>query len=61
MNLKIKASSQFKKDIKRLIRRKENMALLEEAINILQIEGKLPPRYQDHQLSGEWKIVENST
>jgi mRNA interferase YafQ len=47
--------TQFKRDVKLAVKRGKDMAKLRDLL-LLLVEGKpLPPRYQDHPLSGEWK------
>ena len=48
--------TQFKRDVKLAVKRGKDMAKLRELL-LLLVEGKpLPLRYQDHPLSGEWKL-----
>jgi mRNA interferase YafQ len=49
------SGSRFKRDVKRMESRGNDPAKLREAIRLLLEEGLLPPRYQDHPLSGDWK------
>ena len=53
--LSLEYQNQFKKDIKNLIKRKWNMSLLQEVVEMLQIGEPLPEQYMDHALSGNWK------
>ncbi len=53
--LTIKYSSSFKKDVKLLIKRGWNINFMEEVIYTLRNKIKLPERYRDHQLAGEFK------
>ena len=47
--------AQFKRDVKLTVKRGRDMAKLRQLLLRLA-EGKpLPPRYQDHPLSGIWK------
>ena len=47
--------TQFKHDVKLAVKRGKDMGKLRDLL-LLLVEGKrLPPRYQDHPLSGEWK------
>ena len=48
----IKYTSSFKKDFKRISRRNYNLDLLKNTIDILSKQGKLPPKYKPHKLSG---------
>jgi mRNA interferase YafQ len=52
--------TQFKRDFKLAKKRGKDMAKLRELL-LLLVEGKpLPPRYQDHPLSGNWKHYRDS-
>lgn len=53
--LKIKQTSQFKKDLKKAIKQNYDLTLLSEVIDTLAAEKPLPPRHRDHQLSGKFK------
>ncbi len=47
--------SRFKKEVERMERRGKDLSKLREVIQLL-LEGQaLPPRLNDHPLSGEWK------
>ena len=50
----IKYTSQFKKDYKQARKRGMDMNLLKEVIRMLQNEEKLPNKYRDHGLAGEY-------
>lgn len=53
--LTIKYQAAFKRDYKRIKKRRYDMSLLEKVIGILA-EGKpLPSQYKDHGLSGDYK------
>lgn len=52
MKYKIIATKRFQKDVKRCIRRNLPMERLKEAICLLETNGKLPPKYKPHKLSG---------
>lgn len=52
--LNLNATSQFKKDRRRCIKRGYNMALLETVVDTLLIPAPLPPVNRDHELSGNW-------
>jgi mRNA interferase YafQ len=47
--------AQFRRDVKLAERRGKRMSKLRELVLLLIEGGPLPPRYKDHQLSGEWK------
>jgi mRNA interferase YafQ len=49
----IKFTGEFKRQMKMCERRGYDMQLLREAIRILATEGKLPEKYQPHQLHGD--------
>ena len=53
--LKIKQTSQFKKDLKKAIKQNCDLTLLSEVIDTLAADKPLPPRHHDHQLSGKFK------
>jgi len=52
--LKIITTNQFKKDLKRLVKRSKNLDKLESVVNILQGEMNLDQRHHNHPLSGDW-------
>lgn len=52
--LKLNASSQFKRDRKRCIKRGYDMSLLEAVVNVLLVPVALPPERKDHPLTGNW-------
>ena len=53
--LKIKQTSQFKKDLKAAIRQKCDLNLLEQVIDQLANQKPLAEKHHDHALSGELK------
>lgn len=53
--LEIVRSTQFKKDLKKIIKQGKDLDLLEEIVNKLQNSEKLPPNNCDHLLSGDWR------
>ncbi len=55
MSLKIRQSSRFKRDIKRIRKRRLDMARLEFVIRTLVNEDALEAKYRDHILSGNWQ------
>lgn len=55
MNLKVIWTSKFKKDYKIAIKRNLNIELLDDVIRLLASGKQLPPEYNDHSLSGNWK------
>ena len=48
-------TSKFKKDYKTMIKRNLDINLLDDVIRILVRSDALPPQYNDHSLSGDWK------
>lgn len=52
--LKIKYHSQFKKDYKKIIKRQYDITKLENTINLLISGEKLPAKYKDHALTGNY-------
>ena len=48
-------TSKFKKDYKTIIKRNLDINLLDDIIRILARGDELPPQYNDHSLSGNWK------
>lgn len=50
--LEINATSKFKKDRKRCIKRGYDMDLLNKVVNTLCIPAPLPPTNKDHELAG---------
>ncbi|HUZ12312.1 MAG TPA: type II toxin-antitoxin system YafQ family toxin [Caulobacteraceae bacterium] len=47
-------SGRFKKDVKRLEKRKKDMRKLAAALNLLMEQKPLPDAYDDHPLKGAW-------
>ncbi len=52
--LKLNTSTKFKKDYKLCQKRGLNLALLQDAVNILRIPSPLLPKNKDHNLSGNY-------
>ena len=52
--LELKQTSQFKKDLRRMVKRGANMELLDEVIMMLRERKTLPAKYEDHPLTGNW-------
>lgn len=48
-------SSQFKRDVKRVQKRGNDMAKLRTLLDLLIEQAPLPDAYQDHPLRGKWK------
>ena len=55
MKYQIEISTRFKRDYKLAKKRGYNMDLLKEVIDILASGKKLPQKYLDHPLAGEYK------
>ena len=53
--LKIKQTSQFKKDLKAAIRQHCDLARLKQVIDTLAREEPLPPIHHDHTLAGKYR------
>ena len=54
MKYSVKATSQFKRDYKRAMKRGLNMELLDRIITALAMGEALPEKNRDHALSGQW-------
>ena len=54
MTLEIRRSTQFKKDLKKVIKQRKNLELLENIIQALQKLIPLKQKHRDHLLVGEW-------
>ncbi|MBF0227944.1 MAG: type II toxin-antitoxin system YafQ family toxin [Desulfobacterales bacterium] len=55
MKLKVRRTSQFKRDIKKLIRGGKDIEKLLDVIEMLAEGQVLPIKYKDHPLRGEYK------
>lgn len=53
--LELKVTNQFRKDYKKVKKRGYDVNLLENVIQILLEEKKLPVRYREHELTGNYK------
>lgn len=53
--LKVRYSSQFKKDYKLIKKRGYNISLFEDVLELLIQNRSLPEKYLDHQLIGNYK------
>ena len=51
----INTSNKFEKDFVKCVKRKYNLDLLNEALVILEVSGRLPKKYKPHILSGKLK------
>jgi mRNA interferase YafQ len=52
--LELKQTSQFKKDLRRMVKRGADMELLDEVVQLLRERKPLPEKYEDHPLTGNW-------
>ena len=57
--MKIFYTTQFKKDYKRIKKQRKEISKLISVIDQLASAQKLEKKYQEHQLSGEWKNHKN--
>lgn len=55
MPLTIRQSTQFRRDIKRLLRQGADLSRLETVIAALVDQQQFEERYRDHALIGNWK------
>lgn len=53
--MRISQTSQFKKDIKKQIKRGKNIDKIKGVIDLLLSGESMPPKFKDHPLSGDWK------
>ncbi len=53
--MRISQTSQFKKDIKKQIKRGKSLNKIKGVINLLVSGESLPPKFKDHPLIGDWK------
>lgn len=58
MIYKIKRSSQFKKDIKTIVKRGYDLTELENVIRILKNGGVIPEKYKDHPLKNSKEYLD---
>ena len=56
--LTVKYSNLFKKDYKLMKKRKLNLKLLHEVVDMLANNITLPEKYRDHYLIGEYKRIQ---
>ena len=52
--LKIEPSKRFKRDVELARKRGYNIELLNDVVNMIAEGQKLPPRYRDHELNGDF-------
>jgi mRNA interferase YafQ len=55
--LNLKAVSQFKKDFKKYRHNEPVLEEFEEVIKMLRSRNKLPEKYVDHSLGGQYKSM----
>ncbi len=54
MSLIITLTNQFKKDIKKIKKQNKNLILLKDVKELLITESKLPTKYNNHRLIGDY-------
>ncbi len=47
-------TKQFEKDIKKIKKRNKNLSKLKDVIVMIMESKKLPPKYREHKLTGNW-------
>jgi len=52
--LNIYYTTQFKKDYKRIKKQQKDLLKLKKVLDLLTSKKKLPLKYRDHNLSGQW-------
>ncbi|MDZ4742627.1 MAG: type II toxin-antitoxin system YafQ family toxin [Verrucomicrobiota bacterium] len=52
--MRLSQTNQFKKDIKRVLKRGKDLTKLKAVIDLFLAGDPLPPRNRHHQLSGNW-------
>lgn len=52
--LTVQFTTRFKKDLKTIEKRNLNFALLDDIVELLTNEKKLPVNNRDHELTGNW-------
>jgi mRNA interferase YafQ len=53
--LKIEYTTQFKRDLKLAKRRKNNLVLLQELMELIVSQRPIPAKHKDHLLTGNWQ------
>lgn len=53
--MKLSQTSQFKKDLKKQIKRGKDLEKMSEVVDLLLEGNELPPQFKDHPLIGNWK------
>ena len=54
MNYEIKRTSQFKKDVKLMLKQGKDIQALLDVVELLRTDAPLPDQCRDHALSGNW-------
>jgi mRNA interferase YafQ len=52
--LELKKTAQFRKDLKRMVKRRLNIDLLDDIIQTLREQKLLDPKHRDHALTGDY-------
>lgn len=52
--LELELATQFKRDLKKIVKQKKNQDLLDSIIEQLQNEKLLDSKHKDHNFSGNW-------
>ena len=52
--LELKKTAQFRKDLKRMVKRRLNIDLLDEVIQMLREQKPLDVKHRDHALTGDY-------
>jgi mRNA interferase YafQ len=52
--VKLTQTTQFRKDVKRQIKRGKDVVKLKGTVELLQSGTALPERFRDHSLTGDW-------
>lgn len=52
--LTVRYSTRFRRDFKICVKRRYDMNLLQQAIDLLRIPDQLPPKNRDHDLTGDY-------
>jgi len=52
--MRLSQTNQFKKDIKRALKRGKDLAKLKAVVDLLLAGQSLPPKNRDHPLGGSW-------
>ena len=54
MNYAIKRTTQFKKDVKLMLKQGKDIQSLLDVVEMLRTDTPLPDKYHDHALTGHW-------